>query len=659
MTEKDKDYLGSERRRYIRLDSVYPVQFRLVSPDASLILSDWQQGFTNNLCKEGMCLSVNKINPELAASIKNKQAKLSLEIEIPLFGKYIPALAAVAWAKDSSEEPGKFLIGLNYEKIDKRHSARIIGYARFKKLFFPVAIAIIIVLGIGFAVDSLINVSLIKGNKMLVDQLVKVLQESSVAEEKLEQINKEKEDLQVDFQALQLRIKAAEQERANFEAKVKSEEEKAKKEEDGHSKKINELNTLITKLAQEKGSFQEKLSALQNRENTVTEELLSIDKRKSILEEKNFAKMYQWLKVHQNPRTGLVMSFEGDGDIANWAFVYDQALLIQAYSLFADFGRAKEILEFFDKKAKKVDGLFLNAYYATDGEPAEYIVHCGPNIWLGIAALQYAKESADSAYIGLTEEIALGIVGLQNQDKEGGIRGGPSVSWYATEHNLDAYAFFNMLYQITGKKFYAQARDKVLAWLTSHTYDKCDVPIIRGKGDSTIATDTYAWSIAAVGPEKLNSIGMNPDKIMEFAEQNCSAEVSFVRPEGKTVKVKGFDFAPQRHVARGGVVSSEWTSQMIMSFKIMADYYYKKGVTAKAKAYLQKAEEYLLELSNMIISSPSPSGQGEGCLPYATHDFVDTGHGWMTPKGKSTGSVAGTVYALFAYYNYNPLKLKE
>ncbi len=73
---------------------------------------------------------------------------------------------------------------------------------------------------------------------------------------------------------------------------------------------------------------------------------------------------------------------------------------------------------------------------------------------------------------------------------------------------------------------------------------------------------------------------------------------------------------------------------------------------------LMKADEYLNQLGNMIISSPSPSGQGESCLPYATQDFVDTGHGWMTPKGKSTGSLAGTVCTLFAYYNYNPLELK-
>ena len=126
-----------------------------------------------------------------------------------------------------------------------------------------------------------------------------------------------------------------------------------------------------------------------------------------------------------------------------------------------------------------------------------------------------------------------------------------------------------------------------------------------------------------------------------------------------SVKIKGFDFAPLRHVARGGVVSSEWTAQMIIAFEIMADFSARQNMPQQARVYTAKAESYLAELSRMIISSPSPSGQGESCLPYATQDFVDTGHGWMTPKGSKTGSVAGTVYTLFAYYKYNPLALKE
>jgi hypothetical protein len=94
-----------------------------------------------------------------------------------------------------------------------------------------------------------------------------------------------------------------------------------------------------------------------------------------------------------------------------------------------------------------------------------------------------------------------------------------------------------------------------------------------------------------------------------------------------------------------------------MAFRIMAGYYERLGSKVKALKYARLAKEYLDELGKMIISSPSPSGQGAGCLPYATQDDADTGHGWRTPKGKSTGSIAGTAYAILAYYDYNPLAL--
>lgn len=644
---ENKDYLAQERRKYIRLDSVFPVEFRLLSLDAKQFLSDWLQGFTNNIGKGGLCLAINNLKPQVADLLKNKQAKISLDIEIPIIKSPVHARAALAWIQEVSGIPGRYLVGLNYEEIDPLQSNKLIRYARIKKVFVPVAVGAIILLTLLIALNSYLNVKLIKGNKLLVEQLVKIVQESSVAKQKVKQTSQEREDLQIKIQALEQRINSVEGEKAKVEEKPKlltgAERE--------------ELNKIIEKLTREKSALQEALIVVQQKESTVTEDLLRLDKRKATLQKANIDNMYQWLRVHQNPRTGLVMSFEGDSNIANWAFTYDQALIVLAYANFSDFQRAQKILDFFMYKAERKDGKFLNAYYANGGEPAEYVVRSGPNIWLGIAILQYTRKTQDATYLRLAEEIGGAII--KSQDEEGGIRGGPDVDWYSTEHNLDAYAFFNMLYKITAKPVYAKQRDKVLNWLLQHTYDKVDLPVKRGKGDSTIATDTYAWSIAAIGPEKLDSIGMNPDRIIEFAEQNCSVTVSYARPGGQAIKIKGFDFAPQRHVARGGVISSEWTAQMVMAFKIMSDYYHKKEMIAKARSYALKADEYLSELSNMIIASPSPSGQGESCLPYATQDFVDTGHGWMTPKGNCTGSVSGTAYMLFAYYNFNPLELKD
>ncbi|MFA5156533.1 MAG: PilZ domain-containing protein [Candidatus Omnitrophota bacterium] len=638
--------LSQQSRKYIRLDSVFPVEFQVIGLDDATRMSEWLQGFTRNVSKGGICLEVNRLPADVAALLRSRQAKLSLKIEMPVLRSPVPAVANIVWIKEPEGHDQKYVIGLSYEEIDRCQNSKIMFQARLKKIILPVAAAIILILASAFLLGTYFNMKLVRGNKAAVEQLVKTIQESSFAKQKIREITGDREELLSKIQALQLRIETVENEKA------RAEQEKIVQA--GFSPDIH-----VGKLMQEKSALEDSLIRLQQKESAIAEELLQLDQRKARLEKTNLDKMYHWLAIHQNHRTGLVMSFEGDGELTNWAFVYDQSLAAQAYLILSDFERAKKVLAFFAKKAQRSDGLFYNAYYSNDSTPAEFTVHCGPNLWLGIAIIQYSEKTKDNTFMKLAEEIAQAIIRLQMEDQDGGLRGGPNVEWYSTEHNLDAYAFFNMLYKRTGKSQYRDSRDKILHWLNIHTYDKEDVPVIRGKGDATIATDTYAWSIAAIGPQKLEEIGMNPDMIMDFAEKNCAVEVDYIRPEGKAVKIKGFDFAPQRHLGRGGVVSAEWTSQMVISFKIMADFYYKKKMPAKARGYELKADNYLTGLGNMIISSPSPSGQGDSCLPYATQENVDTGHGWMTPKGKTTGSVAGTAYTLFAYYNYNPLKLKE
>ncbi|MFH1413451.1 MAG: hypothetical protein ABIG56_01205 [Candidatus Omnitrophota bacterium] len=649
---RKKENNVAERRKYIRLDTVFPVMFRLLSLDEKEILSEGLQGFTNSVSKGGICLVVNNLTEDLSRFITDRKAKLSIGIELPIAGSVIPALAAVTWFHAAADNPKKYFIGLSYEQINPVQNSMIMRYARGKKLFIPVTISIIIVLGLALGVNSIISLKLIKGNKALVNQLVVIVQESSIAKQRVKEINREGEELRLKIETLQSQIETVEAEKSNLSKEVDV-------EIPGIENKLEKVTGLLEELTRDKSSLQEQLISLQYREGAITEELLRLDKKKAALEKANIDKMYQWLRVHQNPRTGLVMSFEGDNNLKEMAFIYDQSLAMQAFNYFADFERASKVLDFFQNKADRGRGLFLNAYYANDGKVAEYAVNSGPNIWLGIGAIQYTSKAKDTRYLAFAEEIAERIMDLQSEDKDGGIPGGPGLEWYSTEHNLDAYAFFKMLYKTTGKERYLEASEKVLNWLSLHTYDNKDVPVKRGKGDSTIATDTYAWSLASLGPEKLNHLGMNPERIIEFAEQNCAVETSFLRPEGKTIQVKGFDFAPQRNLSRGGVVSSEWTAQMVIAFKIMAKDYYQKGLKAKAHSYEMKADEYMSELSNMIISSPSPSGQGESCLPYATQDSVDTGHGWKTPEGKSTGSVAATAYTIFAYYNYNPLELTE
>jgi hypothetical protein len=634
--------LAAERREYLRLDSVFPVQFCLLGSDGVTACSGWIQGFTNNVGKGGMCLEVNNLTPEIAGLMKGEQTKFSLTIEMPFIGNPMNALAKISWVQEVAGRTGKYLIGLNYEQIDPVQNKKIMNYAWARKLFAPVVLTVIFILGAAFVVNAYLNVNLIQGNRALVEQLVKILQETSVAKQKIKEIDREKDDLRLKIQTLQLRIQALD-------------EEKEKRKEE--AKTIVTLNSRIEALGQEKSSLQEQLIGLQHKESTVTEQLLRLDQKKTTLAQVNLDKMYQWLQMMQSQRTGLVKSFEGQGELNDWAFTYDQSLAIQAYANFSDFERARKIIDFFDKKAQR-KGLFFNAYNVNSGKPTEETSYSGPTVWLGIAIVQYTHKSQDTRYLRLAEDIADAVIAFQGED--GGISGGNDVSWRLTEHNLDAHAFLGMLHALTGKEKYLQAKEKILHWLAAHINDKSDDAAIRRKrGDSTIVANSHLWAVVALGPEQLESMGINPDRILEFAEQNFLVEVTYTRPEGQTIKIKGFDFDPALHAARGGIAFPEWTAQVVIASQIMADFYFKKTMIAKARSYELKADEYLSQLCNMIISSPSPSGQGESCVPSATHDYVDAGHGWITPGGKSMGSVSATTYTLFAYYKYNPLTLTK
>jgi len=633
---------GQERRGFLRLDTVFPVQFRLESYDTKASFTGWIQGFTSDVGKGGICLAVHNLSPYEAKLLKQAGTKVSLEIGMPFIDRPVRAHSAVAWIQDVEGQPNRYLVGLRYEQIDPIQNKKIMRYAWTKKLFAPVALLAIMLLGIFLAFGLYFNMRLEEGNRALVQDLIRVSRESGIAQERLSKISTEKIALDARISSLGERIRSAEEE------KLQTGKE---------SKNITELDAQVLQLNKEKNELLAQLDSLKSSERQISEEATALTEEKTKLEKENFQKLYLWLKVHQNPRTGLVMSFEGDESVSGWAFTYDQSLAAQAYAYFNDFDRARKILEFYTSQAKKEKGFFVNAYYVNDGAPAEYTAHAGPNIWIGIAAVQFAKKTGEANFIGLAEDIAKSIISIQ--DKDGGLPGGPGIEWYSTEHNLDAYAFLNMLYKVTGKEDYSRACDRILKWLQQHTYDRTDLPIKRGKGDSTIATDTYAWSIAALGPQKLQEIGMNPDKIIEFTEENCATVVSFTRPDGRVARIKGFDFAAQRNLARGGVVSSEWTAQMVISFKIMADYQKAMGNKSGSLKYFEKADMYLSGLLDMIVTSPSPSGQGGNCLPYATDEYIDTGHGWMTPKGKTTGSLAGTAYTIFAFYNYNPLELRD
>ncbi len=661
-----KKYKGIEKRKYIRLQSVYPVEFHLLSLDGRKNLSDPIQGFTSDVSKGGILLSVNNLDPKLSKMLAKGQAKMELSIEIPLRARPIEAVSLVAWMSEKTEEErDQCMIGLSFEKIAEKDRRRLVGYAlslyRVPRL---TAVALIILLA-ALGVERVEEINLRKQNTVLIEDLRDVLKKRSAITGWLDESKARRSALAARLETQKGDIIRLEEDKRDLlkrdkELRVTIEDMAILKSELDNSREAQAaLAAQLQRITGDKESLQEKIAKIREDEEARRKELEKIDISYRLLERATADNMQNWLKVHQNKKTALISSYEGDRSLGNIAFTYDQSLVAQVFMLSGDLRRAESIFNFFQYRAKKNGGSFSNAYDANTGGVIEHAVHCGPNIWLGIALMQYMNKTASREYLGLAEGIADWVLKIQNEDPAGGIRGGPNVTWFSTEHNLDAYAFYMMLAKETGKDKYKVAADKSLKWLKDNAFTGNEGRVQRGKGDSTIATDTFSWAIAAIGPALLMEEGLDPDAIMKFAEDNCVVTVDFERPNEEIVKITGFDFAKHRNIARKGVVSSEWTAQMIVSFKMMSDFYLKMGDNKKAAFYRKKGLFYMNELEKMLISSSSRTGQGAGCLPYATQDNVDTGHGWRTPHGRDTGSVSGTAYAIFAIKGYNPLKLEK
>lgn len=632
--------LGKERRQFVRLPYVLPVEFYLVSGEHNQRLSDLIQGFTRNVSRGGLCLEVNNLKERLALLGLSGKAKLLLYINLPFSHHPVEIYGQLIWVKKANAYPHKFLLGVSYLNPALPEAARPIRFARSIRYFNRIIAVFIILLFLGLASVASSNVVLRKTNKKLVEKLVKISEEGSKVSQKIFHLEDLKEVLEAKLKETKLKIyDLAHKENKETKTQAFSPEKLRKAYED-----LEDL--------------EKKLKVVEEGEILLQNQLGEIKEKRTDLEGKTLEKMYHWLEVRQNRETGLVRSYDGDPTLEDWAFTYDQALAAQCFLLFKDFKSAQKILDFYRKKAAKVEGGLANVYDATSGYVIEYIVHTGPNIWLGLSVLKYIDITGDKSYLPFVEEIANWILALQNEDPEGGIKGGPKMNWFSTEHNLDAYAFLNNLYKITKNKKYQEASQKILSWLKTNAYLKTERRFKRGKGDATIATDTLAWAIATLGPKLLRDEGMDPEGILEFAEENCQVTVTYLSPSGSQGEITGFDFAKARNIGRGGVISSEWTAQMVVAFKIMSNFYLQENNLKKAKIYQDKAEFFLIELDKLIISRPSKTGQGAICLPYASHQNVDTGHGWRTPRGRNTGCVAGTVYAIFAKKDFNPFEIR-
>jgi len=108
---------ANERRKYIRITTVFPVEFTLLDESGQKITT-WLQGFTNNIGKGGLCLEVNDLWWGFWDRL-HVGANLLVHIRLPFGKKLITACAHIVWCSRKQQEHfSRCLCGLEFFDIE-------------------------------------------------------------------------------------------------------------------------------------------------------------------------------------------------------------------------------------------------------------------------------------------------------------------------------------------------------------------------------------------------------------------------------------------------------------------------------------------------------------------------------------------------------------
>lgn len=160
----------------------------------------------------------------------------------------------------------------------------------------------------------------------------------------------------------------------------------------------------------------------------------------------------------------IVQSYSDEGGLASTAFIYDNALLVQAYLAAKNLTRAKivgDAILYAQTSDPAADGRVRQAYFANAPASNGYYVTPGYSYfqgsamgdvaWTGMALAQLYDFSGEKKYLDGAVAAGAFIEGYRDTATSiGGFFFGNGAMYKSTEHNIDIYAFFSMLAHLTG-----------------------------------------------------------------------------------------------------------------------------------------------------------------------------------------------------------------
>lgn len=254
----DKSEKINEKRQYLRLDTVFPIEFQLIDKDDRRPVSEFREGFTRNVGKGGMGI-FSKTLKEKDKDFFNfvpGETKMKLIINIPLDDEPIESFATVEWVqRENGPIVDTYMFGISYDFINEIEYEKIMNYVKWiqlkpKLILLTVAVlAFALIFSVSFLFRS--NVKRQENEKKL---------EASIAENRRAMAAKE----------------MAEQKKINIEAELESLKKKQSAIQSAFMKLAEEKNTLenMSKLSEEtKKDLETQLEDLTNERELLEEEI--------------------------------------------------------------------------------------------------------------------------------------------------------------------------------------------------------------------------------------------------------------------------------------------------------------------------------------------------------------------------------------------------
>ena len=229
-----------------------------------------------------------------------------------------------------------------------------------------------------------------------------------------------------------------------------------------------------------------------------------------------------WLIRMQDPNTGLVESYEGNDN--NFAYTFDQALAVIAFTEAGEVDRAKMILNIMaDLQPSDPNRMWYECYHADD--PNEVCDNCelyntGPIAWMVIAINYYEDKTADMSYALIAHRALDWLDTMWNTsdpNKYGSLRycKGPDCTIpnsTSTEHNIDAYSAYYWRGVLDSNDSYIADAGLILSCLRRKLWGASDESIGPPDWDPVnvfwrgfelpveFCTDPQSWGVLSLEP---------------------------------------------------------------------------------------------------------------------------------------------------------------